>query len=53
MQTVILVPILLFFFAPNPGLKAPTRSQVDLMHGLLTSTLIFTVLLSAIVINTL
>lgn len=53
MQTVILVPILLFFFASNPDHKTQARSQVDLMHGLLTSTLIFIVLLGAIVINTL
>jgi signal transduction histidine kinase len=53
MQIVILVPILLFFFASNPDHKSQTRSQVDLMHGLLTSTLIFIVLLGAIVINTL
>ena len=53
MQTLILVPILLFFFATNPNQKTQTRSQVDLMHGLLASTLIFIVLLGAIVINTL
>lgn len=53
MEIVILVPILLFFFAHNPDHKTQTRSQVDLMHGLLTSTLIFIVLLGAIVINTL
>lgn len=53
MQTLILVPILLFFFASNPDHKTQTRSQIDLMHGLLTSTLIFIVLLGAIVINTL
>jgi signal transduction histidine kinase len=53
MQTLILVPILLFFFASNPDQKTQTRSQVDLMHGLLTSSLIFIVLLGAIVINTL
>jgi len=53
MQILILVPILLFFFATNPDHKTQSRSQVDLMHGLLTATLIFIVLLGAIVINTL
>ncbi len=53
MQTLILIPILLFFFATNPDQKIQARSQVDLMHGLLTSTLVFIVLLGAIVINTL
>ncbi len=51
MQTLVLVPILLFFFAPNPDNKRRGRSQVDLMHGLLASTLIFLVLLGGIVIN--
>jgi signal transduction histidine kinase len=51
MQIVILIPILLFFFATNPDQKMQARSQVDLMHGLLTSTLVFIVLLGAIVIN--
>ena len=51
MQTVILIPILLLFFTPNPDQGKPTRSQIDLMHGLLTSTLIFLVLLGGIVIN--
>ena len=51
MQTISLIPILLFFFATNPDQKTQTRSQVDLMHGLLASTLIFIVLLGAIVIN--
>jgi hypothetical protein len=51
MQTVILVPVLLFFFAPNPDHQNQQRSQVDLMHGLLTTTLLFIVLLGGIVIN--
>ncbi len=51
MQTVILVPVLLFFFAPNPDHQKQGRSQVDLMHGLLASTLLFIVLLGGIVIN--
>jgi signal transduction histidine kinase len=51
MQTVILVPILLFFFAPNPDHRKQARSQVDLMHGLLAATLLFIVLLGGIVIN--
>lgn len=51
MQTVILIPILLLLFTPNPDQSKPPRSQVDLMHGLLTSTLIFLVLLGGIVIN--
>jgi signal transduction histidine kinase len=51
MQTLILIPILLFFFSPNPDYKNLNRSQVDLMHGLLAATLIFIVLLGGIVIN--
>jgi signal transduction histidine kinase len=51
MQTIILVPILLFYFAPNPDERKQQRSQVDLMHGLLAATLIFIVLLGGIVIN--
>jgi signal transduction histidine kinase len=51
MQTVILVPILLFYFAPNPDHQTQGRSQVDLMHGLLAATLLFIVLLGGIVIN--
>ncbi len=51
MQTVILVPVLLFFFAPNPDHQKQGRSQVDLMHGLLAATLLFIVLLGGIVIN--
>ena len=51
MQTLVLIPVLLYFFAPNPGDKKQGRSQVDLMHGLLASTLIFIVLLGGIVIN--
>ena len=51
MQTVILIPVLLFFFAPNPELQKQGRSQVDLMHGLLAATLLFIVLLGGIVIN--
>ncbi|MFT5504151.1 MAG: signal transduction histidine kinase [Gammaproteobacteria bacterium] len=51
MQTLILILILLFYFSPNPDYKKLKRSQVDLMHGLLASTLIFIVLLGGIVIN--
>ena len=51
MQTVILVPVLLFYFAPNPDHQKQERSQVDLMHGLLAATLLFLVLLGGIVIN--
>ena len=51
MQTVILIPVLLFFFAPNPDHQTQGRSQVDLMHGLLAATLLFIVLLGGIVIN--
>ena len=51
MQTVILVPILIFYFAPNPDHQKQGRSQVDLMHGLLAATLLFIVLLGGIVIN--
>jgi nitrogen-specific signal transduction histidine kinase len=51
MQTIILVPVLLFYFAPNPDHQKQGRSQVDLMHGLLAATLLFIVLLGGIVIN--
>ncbi|MDH3759915.1 MAG: HAMP domain-containing histidine kinase [Gammaproteobacteria bacterium] len=51
MQTMILVPVLLFYFAPNPEHQKQGRSQVDLMHGLLAATLLFIVLLGGIVIN--
>ncbi len=51
MQTIIFIPVILFFLAPNPNQNIPAGSQVDLMHGLLTSTLIFIVLLGGIVIN--
>ncbi len=51
MQTIILVLVLLFYFAPNPDHQKQQRSQVDLMHGLLAATLLFIVLLGGIVIN--
>ena len=51
MQTVILVPVLLFYLAPNPDHQKSGRSQVDLMHGLLAATLLGVVLLGGIVIN--
>ena len=51
MQVVILIPVLLFYLAPNPDQRKQQRSQVDLMHGLLAATLIFIVLLGGIVIN--
>ena len=51
MQPIILIPILLFYFAPNYDDKKQGRNQIDLMHGLLASTLIFIVLLGGIVIN--
>jgi hypothetical protein len=51
MQTIVLVLVLLFYFAPNPDYQKQARSQVDLMHGLLAATLIFIVLLGGIVIN--
>ena len=51
MQIVILIPILLFYLAPNPDHRKQQRSQVDLMQGLLAATLIFIVLLGGIVIN--
>lgn len=50
-QTIVLVPILIFFFAPIPDRSQQTRSQIDLMHGVLSATLIFIVLLGGIVIN--
>jgi signal transduction histidine kinase len=51
MQSVILVPVLLFYFAPNPAHRPQGSSQVDLVHGLLAATMIFIVLLGGIVIN--
>ena len=51
MQTIVLVPVLLFYFAPNPDHQKQGRSQVDLMHGLLAATLLFIVLLGGIIIN--
>ena len=51
MQILILVPVLLFYFAPNPDHQKQGRSQVDLMHGLLAATLLGTVMLGGIVIN--
>ena len=51
MQTLILVPVLLFYLAPNPDRQKAGRSQVDLMHGLLAATLVGVVLLGGIVIN--
>ena len=33
MQTLILVPVLLFYLAPNPDRQKAGHSQVDLMHG--------------------
>lgn len=50
-QIIVLIFILLFFFAPIPERQQQTRSQIDLMHGVLTTTLIFIVLLGGIVIN--
>ncbi|NNE64349.1 MAG: hypothetical protein HKN34_09720, partial [Gammaproteobacteria bacterium] len=51
MQTIVLIPVLLFFFAPNTDSKFRGRSHVDLMHGLLAAALIAMVLLGGIVIN--
>jgi len=50
-QTFTLIPILLFLFVPNPTASQQYRNQVDLMHGLLASTMIFIVVLGGIVIN--
>ncbi len=52
-QILTLIPILLLFFAPIPDRSQQTRSQFDLMHGVLSTALIFIVLLGGIVINTL
>ncbi len=52
-QPIVLFLILIFFFAPIPDRKQQMRSQIDLMHGLLSATLIFIVMLGGIVINTL
>lgn len=51
MQALILVPVLLFYLAPNPDHQKASRSQVDLVHGLLAATLVGVVLLGGIVIN--
>jgi len=51
MQILTLIPILLLFLAPIPDRSQQTRSQFDLMHGVLTTALIFIVLLGGIVIN--
>ncbi len=51
MQTLVIIPVLLFFFAPNSNKASQGHSQVDLMHGLLTATLISIVLLGGIVVN--
>jgi len=51
MQPVILVPILLLYFTPNQDHGDQERNRIDLMHGLLASTLVFIVLLGGIVIN--
>ncbi len=53
MQVIILLPILVFFFAPVPDRSQQMHSQIDLMHGVLTATMIFIVLLGGITINTL
>lgn len=50
-QTIVLLPIVVLFFAPIPDRTQQTRSQIDIMHGVLTTTLIFIVLLGGIVIN--
>lgn len=50
-QNIVLIPILFFFFAPVPDRSHQTHSQIDLMHGVLTTTLVFLVLLGGIVIN--
>ncbi len=50
-QTLLLIPILGFFFAPSPDRTQQPRSQIEFMHGLLTATLIFLALLGGIVIN--
>lgn len=50
-ENILLILILLFFFAPIPDRSQQTRSQIDLMHGILSAILISIVLLSNIVIN--
>ena len=51
MQPIILIPILLIYLAPNHERGQQSRSQIDLMHGLLVSTAVFIVLLGGMVIN--
>ena len=51
MEILILVPILLFFVATNPQASSRSNTQIDLMHGLLSSVLIFLVTLGGIVVN--
>ncbi len=51
MQIIILIAILLIYLAPNHERSQESRSQIDLMHGLLVSTAVFIVLLGGMVIN--
>jgi signal transduction histidine kinase len=50
-QFLLLGAILIIFFAPLHDTPQTKRSQVDLMHGVLSATLIFLSLLGGIVIN--
>jgi len=50
-QFLLLGAILIMFFAPMHETPQPKRSQVDLMHGMLSASLIFLSLLGGIVIN--
>ena len=52
-QFFILASILVLFFAPMQDHQQNQRAQIDMMHGVLTATLIFLSLLGGIVINTL
>ncbi len=50
-QIIILIPVSLYFLVPTPERSSDKRSQVDLINGILTSTLIAIVALGGIVIN--
>ncbi len=50
-QIIILVPISLYFLVPTPERSSDKHSQIDLINGILTATLIAIVALGGIVIN--
>jgi signal transduction histidine kinase len=52
-QILLMLSILVLFFAPVKDETRQQRSQIDLMHGILSTSLIFITLLGGIVINVL